>query len=267
MRDRLVFLLAGAAGSQVTVTLKNGTQFVGIFGSAVVESEMGVTLHCARKTAPAPKAGEEPEIKATLILQPRDVKSMETAPIDLYSSTSAPAAPVQSANLSLNNDSFRTDVQITGTSQADGQLRTLQQWSADDGASESNAGLTSSTSGNKAWNQFAANEKLFGLRSDYSEELYTTKLDRSGKDFSERERKAEALANEIMAVRWLCYTFSPFIRSLLTLITIALWLLSRPVPATPMLLKSAVRKMNPVKLVFPKRTSASGLLFLRLANF
>lgn len=51
----------------------------------------------------------------------------------------------------------------------------------------------------KPWDQFEANEKLFGTRTDFDEEIYTTKLDRSGKDFKERERKAEALAREIMA--------------------------------------------------------------------
>lgn len=36
--------------------------------------------------------------------------------------------------------------------------------------------------------------------SDYREELYTTKLDRSGKDFKAREREAQKLADEIMNV-------------------------------------------------------------------
>lgn len=48
------------------------------------------------------------------------------------------------------------------------------------------------------WDQFATNEAKFGVRSNYEETLYTTKLDRSGKDFKERERKADQLAREIM---------------------------------------------------------------------
>ena len=58
------------------------------------------------------------------------------------------------------------------------------------------------SSGNAGWNQFTANEKLFGVKTGFDEELYTTKLDRSGADFAERERRAQALANEIMRVRW-----------------------------------------------------------------
>ncbi|CAJ0843887.1 10321_t:CDS:10, partial [Entrophospora sp. SA101] len=47
------------------------------------------------------------------------------------------------------------------------------------------------------WDQFAANEQLFGIATDFNEEIYTTKLDRSKADFKEREKAAIALANEI----------------------------------------------------------------------
>lgn len=50
------------------------------------------------------------------------------------------------------------------------------------------------------WDQFAENERRFGTKTDFHEEMYTTKLDRSGKDFRERERRAEILASQIMGV-------------------------------------------------------------------
>lgn len=50
------------------------------------------------------------------------------------------------------------------------------------------------------WDQFAANEARFGVKSNYEETLYTTKLDKSAKDYKDRERKAEQLAKEIMNV-------------------------------------------------------------------
>lgn len=53
---------------------------------------------------------------------------------------------------------------------------------------------------NGGWDQFATNEKLFGVRTSFDEDVYTTKLDRSGPDFKERERKAQLIANEIMGV-------------------------------------------------------------------
>lgn len=51
-----------------------------------------------------------------------------------------------------------------------------------------------------SWDQFAVNEAKFGLKSDFDEEMYTTKLDKTGKDFQERERRAERLASEILNV-------------------------------------------------------------------
>lgn len=199
MRDRLVFLLAGAAGSQVKVTLKNGHQYVGILASAIIESEFGTILHRVKKIHPPE---QDPEIKPTLIFAAKDVKALETvSEIDLCARVEPLPPPVQGANVPLNSsDSFRTDVQITGSA-ADGSQRVLQSWADDIPLDDNTADLMqSSGSGGKAWDQFAANEKLFGVRSNYNEELYTTKLDRTGKDFKEREKQADKLAKEIMSV-------------------------------------------------------------------
>lgn len=54
-----------------------------------------------------------------------------------------------------------------------------------------------STSAAQGWDQFATNQQLFGVTTNYDEEVYTTKLDRSRPDFKEKERAAIALANEI----------------------------------------------------------------------
>lgn len=50
------------------------------------------------------------------------------------------------------------------------------------------------------WDQFAANEALFGVKVDFNEEAYTTHLDRNAPDYKEKERKAAQLASEIMRV-------------------------------------------------------------------
>jgi PAB1-binding protein PBP1 len=54
---------------------------------------------------------------------------------------------------------------------------------------------------NTQWDQFAVNEKLFGVKTNFDEDVYTTRLDRSAADFKERERKAQKIANEITGVR------------------------------------------------------------------
>lgn len=49
---------------------------------------------------------------------------------------------------------------------------------------------------NRGWNQFEANEALFGVKSTFDEELYTTKLDK-GPQMRELEREAKRIAREI----------------------------------------------------------------------
>ena len=49
---------------------------------------------------------------------------------------------------------------------------------------------------NRKWNQFEANETLFGVKTTFNEELYTTKLER-GPQMRELEREATRIAREI----------------------------------------------------------------------
>jgi PAB1-binding protein PBP1 len=115
---------------------------------------------------------------------------------------------------------FKTDTDIS--QKAPRRERELQAWQADMSPSavassgpthgQHSDDITFGTgfSGHGGWNQFTVNEKLFGVKTGFDEELYTTKLDRSGADFAEREKKAQALANEIMRVRSNTYTL-PYI--------------------------------------------------------
>lgn len=48
----------------------------------------------------------------------------------------------------------------------------------------------------RSWDQFEVNETLFGVRSTFNEDLYTTKLDR-GPQMRELEREAQRIAREI----------------------------------------------------------------------
>ena len=50
------------------------------------------------------------------------------------------------------------------------------------------------------WDQFEVNEKKFGIRTDYEEELYTTRLDRSSDKYKKMDIKAKRIADEIYNV-------------------------------------------------------------------
>lgn len=77
--------------------------------------------------------------------------------------------------------------------------RPLQRWQSDSPAnldvSLESTRLKSSTGG--AWDQFAENERLFGLKTDYSDDIYTTKIDTSHPDYRQRLAEADRKARDI----------------------------------------------------------------------
>lgn len=47
------------------------------------------------------------------------------------------------------------------------------------------------------WDQFAENNRLFGLTTDYDESIYTTTIDKSHPQYKQRLAEAERKAREI----------------------------------------------------------------------
>jgi PAB1-binding protein PBP1 len=103
---------------------------------------------------------------------------------------------------------FRTDADISHKKGA-ARERDLQAWVASGDTITPTDGLVGDddtfgpgANGNTSWDQFSANETLFGVKASFDEDVYTTKLDRSAPDFKERERKAQRIANEIIGVSY-----------------------------------------------------------------
>ncbi|KAJ8612404.1 hypothetical protein MRB53_037445 [Persea americana] len=105
------------------------------------------------------------------------------------------ASATKSSNGSVTPaSSFRTDTEISASNTF--RQRELQRWepgpadmSLDDmGIEESNT---------NGWDQFAANEQKYGVKSSYDEEMYTTSIDRSHPQYAKRMAEAERLAREI----------------------------------------------------------------------
>jgi PAB1-binding protein PBP1 len=90
---------------------------------------------------------------------------------------------------------FKTDADISGNAQH--RERELHRWQPDE-SSELGLGLEESTAGpGQGWNQFEANERLFGVKSDFDENIYTTKLDRDHPEYQRRAAAAARIAAEI----------------------------------------------------------------------
>lgn len=95
------------------------------------------------------------------------------------------------------NASFRTDSAISG-GRTQGE-RTLQRW-VPDTPEEVDTSLEAGrmkTSSGVVWDQFADNERLFGLTTDYDENIYTTTIDKSHPQYKQRLAEADKKAREI----------------------------------------------------------------------
>lgn len=91
-----------------------------------------------------------------------------------------------------NASSFRTDTAISG-GKNQGE-RTLQRWVADGPALD---GSLESAKSSLGWDQFAENKRLFGLTTDYDENIYTTPIDKSHPQYKQKLVEADKKAREI----------------------------------------------------------------------
>ena len=98
----------------------------------------------------------------------------------------------QSLIITGSGPSFRTDAEISGPIGV--REKELQPWQP---GPESNVNLSLDESALGTWDQFATNEKLYNVQSDYDENLYTTAIDRTTPRYREREAKAARIAREI----------------------------------------------------------------------
>ncbi|KAI7865186.1 LsmAD domain-containing protein [Spinellus fusiger] len=164
MHERMLFLLVHLTGSRVQITVQNGTKFEGIFHGASSEGDLGVSLKMARKIYdPAPPTENEKTnpypVQKTLLIVAKDLVEITATGVDLTMGEH----PKQERDNAL--ESLEEMDTLAGTA--------------------------------KSWDQFAANEKLFGLKTDFDEEIYTTRIDRLAPGYKDREKKAIEMANEI----------------------------------------------------------------------
>ncbi|KAJ5151904.1 hypothetical protein N7492_010199 [Penicillium capsulatum] len=194
--DRLVFLFASFIGLNTTITTKNGDRFTGIFSSSSLEaSDSSFLLKMVQRAAqenqsktngvndvPSPYLGAAPE--HSMAFDVRDVSDIavpNVSPADV------------SAKESNGTAGFRTDSDISGNLAI--RERTLQRWEPAD--TDVDLSLESSTGDTTGWDQFETNERLFGASTNYDENLYTTRIDRSDPSYRHKQAEAARIAREI----------------------------------------------------------------------
>lgn len=77
-----------------------------------------------------------------------------------------------------------------------GAERELQAWNGGSGPSL-DMNLEKSSGSSRGWDQFKANEDLFGVKTDYDENIYTTTINRDAPDYQKKAAIADLKAREI----------------------------------------------------------------------
>ena len=101
---------------------------------------------------------------------------------------------VADLDFSGNRSTFRTDTAISNS--RFGNERELQRW-VPDSTDGTDGGLEATAPSGAAWDQFEANRRLFGLSTDYDENIYTTTIDRGNPHYKDRVAAADRKAREI----------------------------------------------------------------------
>ncbi|TNY23610.1 hypothetical protein DMC30DRAFT_388987 [Rhodotorula diobovata] len=232
-QDRFTWILLALVGHSVVATVKDGVRVKGILAAATPDgNDLSLALRHASYLHDPPSTPPKPSV----LITGRDLLALEAADAALdfvggggaagqqqaAGASNGASRPASAAGGAAHRDSFRTDTDISGG--ALGKERQLQAWGAGDATDDSGWGAATGDdaleggleddlrrsgrggggggggagAGGKGWDQFAANERRFGLKTDYDDEIYTTKLDRSGSDFKAREARAAQLEKEIL---------------------------------------------------------------------
>jgi len=92
-----------------------------------------------------------------------------------------------------NRSAFRTDAAISNSRFAE---RPLQPW-VPETTDNMDGSLEGLSSGGQGWDQFEANSRLFGLTSNYDENIYTTTIDRNNPSYKDKAAMADRAVREI----------------------------------------------------------------------
>lgn len=193
MRERFLHLQLSLIGQKVTMTLTNGAIIEGILHTFTPFESMAKEHRNKYVIKAAHVVKGEVDIKGgTLIVGADKVSNLHVKSIRLEQSSRA-------------EDSFQTDTDISsgGANVKDELVMAGNAWTSAGVEVERNgrAGLFGTKTGDLSgkigqWDQFQANEKKFGVKASFDENLYTTSLDKSTVD-KKKQQEAERLAREI----------------------------------------------------------------------
>ena len=178
--ERLLVVYSPLLGNRVTVFLYDGAVFEGTLDSFETENEFALILRMATMMRPGREV-IDPSIKAGVTFELMNIRFDDMAELKAAAATATSGGIGTDSAISKKKGDF-------------GKERELHRWLPE--TEEIPTLNTNETT--TQWDQFATNEKLFGLKTDFNEEIYTTKLDRNSANVRANEANAERIAKEIM---------------------------------------------------------------------
>ncbi|KAL8942856.1 MAG: hypothetical protein Q9211_001219 [Gyalolechia sp. 1 TL-2023] len=192
--DRLLFLMTHFMGLSAFITVKSGEVFSGVFfGASLDGNDQGYLLKMVQKIRPGDKAeaNGNSETHTDYIGSGEDhAMSFDTKDV-VHLAVDGVTFDIRDKTQNGTTAGFRTDSDISGSVRP--RERNLQRWEP---SADAEMDMPLEGTGG-AWDQFQANEKRFGLKSDYDESIYTTCIDKSHPDYRRREAEALRIAQEI----------------------------------------------------------------------
>ncbi|XP_062223310.1 polyadenylate-binding protein-interacting protein 4-like [Phragmites australis] len=192
-RDRLIYVLTQLIGHHVDVHVKNGSVISGIFHATDSDKDFGVILKMAQFIKDCSVRGQSYAVDVvkkpeTMIIQARELVQIVAKDVAL-GGDELPKRPGHDKRKDLLIDSAISRTHYP-------EERELERWAPDVGDSECIELEKYDRKGNRSWDQFETNAALFGVKSTFNEEIYTTKLER-GPHMRDLEKHASRLAREI----------------------------------------------------------------------
>ncbi|KAF3777029.1 Polyadenylate-binding protein-interacting protein 4 [Nymphaea thermarum] len=196
-RDRILFLTTSLIGQTVEVQVKNGSIFTGVFHATSAEKEIGIVLKMARLTKDAFLKGQKPlsdfsnkPSSKTMIIPSKELVQVIAKDVPLT------ANGVVNGHAHEKQQDIMIDSLISQSHHVEVE-RKLEPWVPDESIPQyPELENIFQNTWNRNWDQFEANEALFGVKSTFDEEIYTTKLDK-GPQMKELEKEALRIAREI----------------------------------------------------------------------
>ncbi|KAJ1407124.1 LsmAD domain, partial [Sesbania bispinosa] len=195
--DRLVYLTTCLIGHQVEVQVKDGSIYSGIFHATNTDRDFGIILKMAHLTKDGSSQGQRSGVEfvskalsKTLIIPAKELVQVIAKDIAV-SRDDIPSESHYDMHQEIMVDS------VISQSRHVERGRELQRWVPDEDDPQCPE-LENIFDGpwNRGWDQFETNEMLFGVKSTFNEDLYTTKLEK-GPQMRELEKEAIRIAREI----------------------------------------------------------------------